>query len=95
MSKLAIDIVKRGGARPSEKFSRDKIRLSIVAACLSVRSPKGQAELIADEVCDAVIVWCRERPVVTSADLRRVAAIHLQRHHPDAAYIYEYHRNTI
>ena len=89
---LAIDIVKRGGERPTESFLRHKLHASIVAACLSVQCPTGQAESIADAVCDRVLEWLDTRPEITSHDLRRIAARHLQVHHPDAAYLYEQHR---
>jgi transcriptional regulator NrdR family protein len=91
----AIDIVKQGGKRPSEQFDRNKLHASIVAACLSVRTPVGQSEAIAHAVSDAVIGWLQSKPEVTSNDIRRIAAGHLHTHHPDAAYIYEQYRITI
>lgn len=92
---LAVDIVKRAGKRPTERFDRAKLHASILAACLSVRSPEGQAEATARAVCDAVITWLERRPEVTSYDLRRVASAHLKSYHPEAAYLYEQHRITI
>lgn len=92
---LAVDIIKRDGQRDSEKFSSEKLRASILAACLSVRTPVGQAEAIAHAVSDSVIAWLENKPEVTSQDVRRIAAKHLHTHHPDAAYIYEQHRITI
>jgi transcriptional regulator NrdR family protein len=88
----AIDIVKRDGQRPTETFQRDKLHASIRAACLSVRSPEGEAEMTARNVCDAVIVWLEQKPEVTSSDLRRKANETLQKHHPEAAYLYKHHR---
>lgn len=87
-----IDIVKRGGQRPSESFSREKLHNSILAACLSAGMPIGQAESLAKTVVEHVIGWLQIRPEVTSHDVRRVAAKHLHNHHPDAAYLYEQHR---
>jgi transcriptional regulator NrdR family protein len=95
MSELAVDVIKRGGRRPSERYSRDKLHASIVAACLSVNTPTGLAEEIANAVCESVAEWLTVRPEVTSDDLRRVAARHLTAHHPDAAYLYEQHRIII
>ena len=92
---LVVDIVKHGGKRPSERFARKKLHASIVAACLSVRAPEGQAEATAHAVCDAVIVWLHQRPEVTSTDIRTVAARHLKSHHPEAAYLYEQQHTTI
>lgn len=89
-----IDIVKRG-KRPNEPFDRDKLHRSIVAACLSVRTPTGQAEDIAARACDGVVVWLMDRPEVTSADLRRQAASALGTHHPEAAHLYLHHTMII
>ncbi len=91
----AVDIIKRGGSRPTEKFLRDKLHRSIVAACLSVKAPEGQAEAAADAVCDKVIDWLQQRPEVTSHDIRVVTTRHLKSYHPEAAYLYEQHRITI
>ena len=89
---LSIDIVKREGRRPTESFQRDKLHASIRAACLSVRTPEGEAEMTASNVCDAVIVWLETKPEVTSADVRRKATETLQSYHPEAAYLYKHHR---
>lgn len=91
----SIHIIKRDGQRMSERFDRDKLYGSIRAACLSVRSPEGEAEMIAKKVCDAVIAWLQLRPEVTSSDLRRKATETLQVHHPEAAYLYKHHRLVI
>lgn len=95
MSGRVIDIVKRGGRRPTESFERTKLHSSIRAACLSVRTPEGEADTTATRVCDAVIVWLEKRPEVTSNDLRRKAAETLHSHHPEAAYLYQHHRLII
>ena len=88
----AIDIVKRSGRRPSESYARSKLHASIVAACLSVRSPSGEADTVADHVCQIVQDWCNTKPEVTSSDIRRVAARALETYHPEAAYLYKHHR---
>lgn len=90
-----IDIIKRDGERPTEAFQREKLHTSVLAACLSVRSPEGEAEMIAKNVCDAVIAWLETKPEVTSSDLRRKATETLQKHHPEAAYLYKHHRLVI
>lgn len=89
------DIIKRGGKRPTEQFQRDKLHHSIRAACLSVRSPEGEAETIAGKVSDAVISWLKTKPEVTSSDLRRKATDVLTSFHPEAAYLYKHHRLII
>lgn len=87
-----IDIIKRNGERTSESFDRKKLHASVLAACLSVRTPEGEAEMTAHAVCDAVVAWLDTKPEVTSADLRRKATETLEKHHPEAAYLYKHHR---
>jgi transcriptional regulator NrdR family protein len=89
-----VDIVKNN-SRGSEKFSKKKLHASIVSACLSVRTPVGQAEAIAHTVTNAVTAWLQNKPEVTSQDIRSIAAKHLHSHHPDAAYMYEGNRKVI
>lgn len=92
---LAIDVVKRSGRRPTEAFNADKLHRSIQAACLSVRSPEGEAESTAAAVTRIVVTWVQSKPAVTSHDLRRLAAAHLERYHPEAAYLYKHHQAII
>lgn len=92
---LAVDVVKQSGRRPTESFDRDKLLRSIRAACLSVRSPEGEAESTAQLVADAVITWVIAKSAVTSHDLRRLAGAHLERYHPEAAYLYQQYRVII
>ncbi len=92
---LVVNIIKDNGQRRTEHFDRKKLYDSILAACLSVYTPDGQAETTADTVCDAVAVWLQKRPEVTSHDIRLVAAKYLKNHHPEAAYLYEQHHITI
>jgi transcriptional regulator NrdR family protein len=88
-------IIKRRGERPTEAFDRQKLHKSVVAASLSARAPEGQAENIAYAVTNYVLEWLESRPEVTSHDIRLVATRHLRAHHPDAAYLYEQHRNIL
>jgi transcriptional regulator NrdR family protein len=85
-------VIKHCGARPTEAFDRIKLHTSIRAACLSVRSPEGEAETIAEHVAKNVDSWCGERSAVTSDDIRRVATRSLEIFHPDAAYLYKNHQ---
>ncbi len=91
----SVDVVKRGNRVHSEGFVRGKLHASVVAACLSVRAPLGQAESIANDVCRQVMGWLDDKSEVTSHDLRIIAGKHLSTHHPDAAYMYEQYQITI
>ena len=93
---LPTSIVKNSNnKRRIEHFDRKKLRDSIIAACLSVHTPEGQAEITADAVCNAVIAWLQNHPEVTSHDIRTIAAKYLKKYHPEAAYLYEQHHITI
>ncbi len=92
---LAVDVVKRGGKRPTEQFNRDKLHASIYAACLSVRSLDGLAHDTATKVCDIVVAWTDNKPEITSADIRRQASKALETFHPDAAYLYKHHKRIM
>lgn len=88
-------VVKTSHHRHPEPFNREKLHKSIVAACLSVGTPAGNAEHIARRVTEDVIVWLESRPEVTAQDIRRVTAHSLKTYHPDASYLYEHHRSTL
>jgi len=88
-------IIKSNGKRQSEYFVRLKLFKSIIAACLSVRTPEGQAELTANKVCNDVEKWLEKHPEVTSNDIRRTAAKYLKKYQPEAAYLYEQRQITI
>lgn len=86
------EVIKCHGARPTECFDHTKLHASVRAACLSVRSPEGEAETVAQHVVSNVGSWCHERSAVTSDDIRRVATRSLEIFHPDAAYLYKNHQ---
>jgi transcriptional regulator NrdR family protein len=92
MSSSQIGVIKRTGQRPTEAYKQQKLLSSIQAACLSVRSPEGEAAQVARIVSDLVSKWCLGRHAVTSEDLRRVASTHLSHLHPEAAYLYQHHQ---
>lgn len=84
-------IVKRAGH--NESYDARKLYASIFSACLAVRVPGGEAELVADKVNRDVENWLESKPVVTSSDIHRVAGQFLEAYNADAAYIYKTHRN--
>lgn len=89
------EVIKRRGTRKTEEFSHEKLRQSVHAACLSVRSPEGEATQTTDTVCSFVNDWVVKKPSVTSNDIRRVAANALEKFHPEAAYLYQTHEMVV
>ncbi len=92
---LAVDVVKRQGKRKHESYDSDKLLRSIHSACLSVHAPEGLAVSAANHVTSIVTIWVNSKPAVTSNDIRRVVAYHLERYHPDAAYYYLHQRRIL
>lgn len=90
-----VHIVKRQGQRPTEEFDPVKLHASIAAACLSVRTPDGEADTFAHRIVADVSKWLEQKAEVTSNDIRRVASFHLMKYHPQAAYLYEQQTNII
>lgn len=87
--------ITKQGKRPQEEFNPEKLHRSIVAACLSVHAPEGQADDTARRVTLTVMNWCQTRPSITSTDIRRHAAKTLRELHPDAAYLYEHYKHIV
>jgi transcriptional regulator NrdR family protein len=79
----------------SEPYDERKLYASVYAACLSLRTPAGEAELTASKVCKDIEPWLENKAEVTSIDLRHRAADHLKVYNPDAAYMYVRHRTMI
>lgn len=77
--------------RRIESYDRGKLGRSLLAACRSVRTPDGEAETTATEICRRVEAWLRTKPEVTSADIRRKAQEALLAFNPEAAYMYRKH----
>jgi len=92
---IDADIIKHNGERQSEAFQAAKLHQSIVAACLSVRTPEGEAEIIGQHVVKGVVEWLTQKPEITSADIRRKASEILEILHPEAGYLYKHHRLII
>lgn len=91
MAKPGTHIVKRT-LHYTEPYDERKLYASVYAACLSVRTPTGEAELTADRVCRSVEPWLQDKNEITSHDLRRQTSECLTVYNPDAAYMYMRHR---
>ncbi len=95
MTQHSVMVVKRRGQRESERFSEDKLKKSIIAACLSVRGHEGSAELTAASIVQTVSQWLENKSEVTTADIKQITYDNLHIHHPDAAYYYQQHKHIL
>lgn len=86
---MRTTIVKIHGT--SQPYDEHKVYASVYAACLSVRTPSGEAEVTAKHVTKALRPWLRGKPEVTSHDIRLKAAHFLHTYNPHAAYLYKQH----
>lgn len=84
-------IVKRKGH--SEPFDARKLYASVYSACLALRIPQGEAELVAEEVVSNVTSWISPKKEVTSHDISLQAHKHLNPLNSDAAYLYKHHNS--
>lgn len=92
---LAVDIVKQGGRRQTERYDPKKLKKSIRLACLTVRTPEKSTDSITQIVTEAVEDWLGKKQEVTSKDIRVVTLKSLKKHSPEAAYVYEQYIITI
>jgi transcriptional regulator NrdR family protein len=88
-------MVKTKKINKINQFDCERLQKSVMKACLSARRPDGQAEATAKAVCKEVVKWLEQRPDITSNDLRRIAAKHLDHYDPEAAYLYAQTHITI
>lgn len=91
----ATTVIKQRGNRPTEFFSPAKLYTSLHAACLSISLPEGHAHDTATHICQRVEQWLSEKPEVTSDDIRRIAAEHLDTVSPEAGYLYKHHHTIL
>ena len=82
-------IVKRRGH--TETFDERKLYASVYSALLALRTPTGEAELVAAEVTNRVKQWLEGKREVTSRDIQLRTEMHFKVLNKDAAYLYNSH----
>ena len=84
-------IVKRKGH--TEDFDERKLYASVYAALMTLRMSDEEAESISHMVTDEVKVFTKDKKELTSSALQDEAAKILKKYHPDAAYLYQTHKD--
>ncbi len=84
-------IVKRKGH--TEVFDAKKIYASVFASCKTLRMTDEQAELIAVTVTKEVVNLFKDSPELTAHTIHKVVADSIKKYNPDAAYMYDTHRD--
>ena len=85
------NIVKRRGH--SEPFDARKIYAAAYASCRNAHLSEMLAENIADNVQKRMEEWVADKKEVSSDDIFRQTIIILKELHPDAAFLFETHRD--
>lgn len=84
-------IVKRKGHK--EPFDPRKVYASVYAACRNAHLDEQKSEKIAEQVSAQIQEWIDEKPEVSSQEIFVETAAKLKKQHPDAAFLYETHRD--
>lgn len=86
-------VVKSGGK--VEKFDYKKLQKSLNETFLIVKSPEGQSDEFVRKTLLEFADWQKNKPEITSDDIRRQAGTILQKIHPEAAYVYKNFKSII
>ncbi len=84
-------IVKRKGHK--EAFDERKLYASVYASLLSLRMSDEEAETISHMVTEEVKTELKDTKEITSDALQKSATKSLKKYHPDAAYLYQTHKD--
>lgn len=91
MVKSVALVIKRRGAR--EPFDERKVYASCYAAAINASIGKQEAEKLCEKVTAGVKGWLRGKTEIDSQALFQKMVQLLARHHKDAAFMYESHRD--
>lgn len=84
-------IVKRKGH--TEPFDQRKIYASVYSSCIVLRMSDEEAELLADTVTKDVVKALSSHTEVSSREIHKNVVESLERYNPDAAYLYDTHKD--
>jgi transcriptional regulator NrdR family protein len=87
----ARHVVKRHGH--AEAFDERKIYASVYEACHAAQLSTSQAEKIAASASSNMKKWIEKKTQVNAHEIHQEVVRALKKHHEDAAYLYEHHRN--
>lgn len=87
-----IHIVKRKGHK--EEFNEDKLKTSILSACLSVHVNQQEAEHMVGLVTREVKKWIDDKEEVSSQQIFEQVSDELRHLSKEAAFMYSTHRDV-
>ena len=86
-----MKLVKRKGH--TEEFDQKKLYASVYAACMTLRMKEEEAELLAETVSGEVGKALASHDELSSQTIHSHVAKALHRYNPDAAFLYDTHRD--
>ena len=87
----ARHVVKRRGHK--EAYDARKVYGSVLFACFSAHVKEKQAERIAMDVSDYITKLVEKRDSITAHEIFYEVTKKMKKHHADAAFMYETHRD--
>ena len=87
-----MHVIKRKGHK--EKYDEKKVYASVYAACYVCEMPEKGCEKIAKSVSSEVKALVNRNKIITSEDIFKHVTRILKKHHEDAAFMYETHRDV-
>ena len=78
-----------------ERFDYKKLQKSLSETFSIVRSPEGQSNEFVRKTLLEFADWQKNKPEITSSDIRIQTGVILQKIHPEAAYIYKNFKSII
>ena len=76
-----------------EKFDERKLYASCYSAFLGAHLDHAEAEGLCEKVAKEIKKWIKDKKKVTSDDIFRQTAKVMKKHHKEAAFMYETHRD--
>lgn len=86
-------VIKRKGH--TESYDERKVYASVYASCMTLRMTDEEAEAIATMVSEEVTSAVNEHKEMSSHNLHQHITKSLKKYHPDAAYMYETHKDIL
>lgn len=80
-------IVKSSGL--VEDFSKEKLKKSLTQTFNITKSPTGQTEDFIKKILADFEKWQKDKPEITSRDIRLKITRISKKYHPEASYIYD------
>ena len=88
---MATHIVKRRGH--TESFDSKKVYAASYSACRNAHLSEMLSENIADAVEKRLVSWVEDKTEISSDDIFQEIIAVLKELHPDAAFLFETHRD--